>query len=100
MVNLHIIYGAELINLQMEYHDKVRDIKEQIKTSTHIPVASQRLSLGNLELEDGRSIRGYSNIHDGTTLHLVFEQGDSPKGKSCLGCFKTKRSSRLFCGDD
>ena len=79
MVNLHIIYGAELINLQMEYHDKVRDIKEQIKTSTHIPVASQRLSLGNLELEDGRSIRGYSNIHDGTTLHLVFEQGDSPK---------------------
>jgi hypothetical protein len=91
-VNVQITYGAELINL--------RNIKEEIKTRTHIPVASQRPCLGNLELQDDSVVADYNDIDDGPILRLVFEQGASRKGASCFLFFRTNRSSRVFCGDD
>ena len=62
--------GGTTIRLEVEPRDTVLAVKEQIEDKEGIPIDLQFLTVGDDELEDGRTLAD-CNIQKDSTVHLV-----------------------------
>ena len=68
---LHIqVFCGKLIELEVEFHELIDDLRVKIQNEEGFAPDQQRLIFKGLQLEDGRTIVDYSISH-GDTVHLV-----------------------------
>lgn len=73
-MRIHIVtFAGATITLDVEASDTIHDVKGMIEHASLRPVGSQRLVLGEQQLQDGRTL-SEDNITSGTTLFLVMEE--------------------------
>ena len=61
---------GKVIELEVAETDTVEEVKSRIAESDDIPVEQQRLLLGDVQLEDGKTLADY-NLQSGAVLNLA-----------------------------